>query len=639
MLQAAGAASDPAFLLSAKGFFMLDQLRQGAQSTFSKVLMVLLVISFGIWGTGTFQGYGQGTLATVGETEVSVQEFARLYDQAQRNAQQKGQPVNPEQVLGVLVTNAAMDDAAREYGLGVSGDRVAAEIAKNPSFQREDGTLDPNRLDAALNNARMKRDDFVHEIRRGLVRAQIADTIGAGLETPQPLVAALYRLQNEERTISSFVVDASSIEPVAAPSQSDLQAYFDENKEQFKAPEYRKLALLVLDPTEIADPDAVTAEAVAAEYEKRKASLTQPERRRIEQMRFATAEDASAAMKRIEGGEDFSAVATASGVELTDLGDKTKAEVLDPAIADAAFAAELDKPILVTEKALEPSIIRVTAIEPEKAPTLDEMSARIRQELATRAAREGAEDLYNQIEDERAGGATLEEAAAKLKLPYRVVEAVSADLQAPDGNVISDIPLAPQVITESFQSDVGVETSPARGESGTWVFFEVLEIIPVRDRTLDEVRDQVVTAWTAAETEKRISDLANSLFDRLKGGASLTSLAAEIGKPVQTVEKVTRIAPPATLPSNAAKQAFAGPEGHVANADGNGSERILLKVDKVFAPPFFAEATGVAAIKDQISEQLKNDLLATYNLQLRGTRSVSVNNAAFQQLTGQAQTQ
>ena len=57
------------------------------------------------------------------------------------------------------------------------------------------------------------------------------------------------------------------------------------------------------------------------------------------------------------------------------------------------------------------------------------------------------------------------------------------------------------------------------------------------------------------------------------------------------------------------------------------------------APAFFAEAADAAAIKEQLSEALKNDLLTTYNRQLLDTRSTSVNNVAFQQLTGQAQTQ
>jgi peptidyl-prolyl cis-trans isomerase D len=625
--------------LSVEGFFMLDQLRQGAQGWVSKVLMGLLVLSFAIWGIGGFTGYGAGTLATVGDTEVSVRDYARIYDQARRNAAQAGQTIRHEQVLSILLSNAAMDDAASEYGLGVSDDRVATEIAKNPAFARPDGSFDRDRFAFVLDNAGMNRDDFVQDMRRELVRNQISDTIGAGLEVPEPLVAALYRLQNEERAVSFIVIDAASIDPIGAPADSDLQAYFDDNKDSFQAPEYRKLALLSLDPAALADPNAVSAEDVAAEYERVKSTLTQSERRRIEEIRFPTAEAAEAAMKRIEAGEDFAAVAAASGTEVTDQGVKTKAEMLDPVVADAAFAAIQDKPVLVTEGAIEPSIVRVTSIEPEKVTTLAEAEANLRKELATRAARESAHDLYDKVEDERAGGATLEEAAANLKLPYRVVEAVSADLKASDGTTITDIPAAQEVVKEAFESDVGVENSPIRGDGESWVFYDVLEVTPARARTLDEVRDQVVQAWTAAETERRISELTNSLLDRLKKGETLAKIASETGKTVQTLEGVKRNQPANGLTVNAVNQAFAGPEGHVAAAEGNGTDRILLKVDRVTAPAFFPEAADAAAIREQIGEALKNDLLVTYNRQLLDTRATSVNSAVYQQLSGQQQTQ
>lgn len=619
---------------------MLDQLRQGAQGWVSKILMLMLVLSFAIWGIGGFQGYGTGTVATVGNTEVSVREFGRIYELVQRNSQQAGRQFSPEQVLNVVLNNAALDDAASEYGLGVSGDRVAAEIAKNPTFQRQDGTFDRERFTAILANANMNRDDFVQDTRRELIRNQISDTLAAGLDVPQPLVAALYRLQNEERTVSFFTVDASALKPpVGAPGESDLQAYFDANKERFRAPEYRKLAILNLDPTAIADPEAVAPEEVAAEYEQRKPSLTQPERRAILQIRFTTAEAAQAAMKEIEGGKDFSAIPAAGGPEVTDLGIKTRAEVLDPAIAEAAFSAELNKPVLATEGAIEPSILRVTSVEPEKVATLAEVEPRIRQDLANRAAQEEAADLYDKVEDERAGGATLQEAATKLNLPYRVVDAVSATLNTPDGSTVSDIPAGNAVIKDAFESDVGVENSPIRGDGEAWVFFEVLDITPSRDRTLDEIRKEVVTVWTKEETERRLAELANSLLERLKGGATLASLAAEMGKTVQTVENVKRNEPPPTLSANAVSQAFAGPKGHVANADGNGPERILLTVDNVVAPAYFAEAADATAIQQQLAEAMKNDLLVTYNRQLLDMRPPTVNTAVYQQLTGQTQTQ
>src|SRR4051794_29312459 len=79
----AGAACTRPFSYG-RGFFMLDQLRQGAQGWVSKLLMAVLVLSFAIWGIGGFNGYHADRLASVGNAEVSVQEFSRLYEQARR---------------------------------------------------------------------------------------------------------------------------------------------------------------------------------------------------------------------------------------------------------------------------------------------------------------------------------------------------------------------------------------------------------------------------------------------------------------------------------------------------------------------------------------------------------------------------
>ena len=620
---------------------MLDQLRQGAQGWVSKVLMALLVLSFAVWGIGGFEGYGAGTLATVGDTEVSIQEFANAYDQTQRAAQQTGQEANPQQVLSRLLLSAALDDEARGHGLGVSDDRVAREIAANPAFRGAGGAFDRERFALLLDNARIDRDDYVRDVKRDLVREQIMVSLGVGIEAPQPLVEALYRLQNEERAISFFPVDESAIEPVAPPDDGVLQDYFDANRERFRAPEYRKLALLILDPTAVADPAAVSEEELAAEYERRIANYTRPERRRIEQIRFGTAEAANEALAALRAGKDFSALAAEKGEAPAniDLGLKSKAEIIDPAVAEAAFAAAPNEPVAVTDGALEPSVIRVTEVEPGSVTPLAEVSARLREDLATRAAREHVHDLYDQVEDERAGGTTLEEAAAKLSLPYRVVENVAVDGSIADGRPMETIPNQAQVLEEAFESDVGVENSPVRAGGDAWVFYDVLEITPERDRTLDEVRADAVAAWTAEETANRIAAKAESLYERARAGEPFSALAAVIGQTVATVENVKRGTPQGGLSANAISQAFAGPQGHVANAEGDGYERIILKVDRVTAPAFFAEAADASAIRQRLNPSLENELIAIYNRQLLQSRDASVNSAAFQQLTGQIQTQ
>jgi peptidyl-prolyl cis-trans isomerase D len=614
--------------------FMLNQLRQGAKGWVSKVLMGLLVLSFAVWGIGGFQGYGAGTLATVGDQEVTVQEFARLYDQAQRVASQSGQSANTDQVLSQLLLGAAVDDEASRYGLGVSDDRVAEEIADTEVFQNANGVFDRQRFETLLLSSRMDPDEYIADVKRDLVRGQIAGSINAGIEAPQPAVEAIYRLRNEERTISYFVVDDSAIEPVGEPSEAALQAYFEEQKADFRAPEYRALALLTLQPATLADPSAVTEEEIQAEYERRKASFEQPERRRVEQISFDDADAANAALAAIEGGEDFAAVAESNGLEVTDLGLKTKAEVLDPAIAEAAFAAEIETPVAVTEGALQPSVIRVTEVEAGSVTPLSEVEERLRGEIATRNARETVNDVYDQIEDERAAGSTLEEAAKALSLPYRQIDAVARDLRAPDGSLVFDVPNVNEVINEAFESDIGIENSPIRAGDG-WVFMEVTDVTPARDRTLDEVRDEVVAAWTEAETQQRIAERADSLFERLQGGTPLATLAGEIGATVQTTEGVTRTESPEGLSGNAVNQAFAGPQGHVANAEGPGNGRTLLKVDRVVTPAFFAETTDAQEIAGQLTEGLQESVREAFYTQLRNSRDINVNNAVLQQLTGQ----
>ncbi len=613
---------------------MLNQLRQGTKGLTSKVLIGLLVLSFAVWGIGGFEGYGAGTVATVGNEDVTVQEFANLYDQAQRVAAQSGQQVQPDQILARLLLTAALDDEARRNGLGISDQRVAAEIAQTPAFHNASGSFDRRLFENLLRGARMNTEDYVADVKSELVRSQLSGSVSAGIKVPQPMIEAIYRFRNEERTISYVTVDETAIELVGEPGPAELQAFFEENAGRFRAPEYREIALLTLDPTEIADPDAVTQEELQAEYDRRRSNFEQPERRRVEQIVFEDAENANEALSEIESGSSFAEVAEARGASVTDHGLKTNAEFLDSAVAEAAFAAEPEAPAAVTEGALQPSIIRVTEVEAGSVTPLSEVEARLRRELATRQAREQVNDLYDQVEDERAGGSTLEETAGKFGLPYRHVEGLAADLTMPDGSRITDLPSERELVREVFDTDVGIENSPIRA-GDVWVFYEVVNIEPARDRTLDEVRDEVTAAWTQAQTEERIAARAASLFEALQSGRPLSDIAAEIGATAQTAEGVKRTDTPQGLSGNAVGQAFAGPEGHVANADGQGLGRILLKVDRVIAPAFFAEAPDAEQIRTQLSNALQSDILTTFNAQLRAGRPISVNNAVYQQLTNQ----
>ncbi|TIN54406.1 MAG: peptidylprolyl isomerase, partial [Mesorhizobium sp.] len=115
---------------------MLGILRSAAGTWVAKGLLVLLVLSFLVWGVSgqLMSGLaGHDSVITAGGTKVSINEYRLAYDrQLAVMSQQFGQRLSHEQakalgvdnqVLAQLVSGAVLDEQARKLGLGLSKDR------------------------------------------------------------------------------------------------------------------------------------------------------------------------------------------------------------------------------------------------------------------------------------------------------------------------------------------------------------------------------------------------------------------------------------------------------------------------------------------------------------------------------------
>ena len=62
-------------------------------------VMGVLVISFAIWGIGDiFRGFGLNSVAKVGGTEISIEQFRQFYnDRLQQVSRRLGRPITPDQ--------------------------------------------------------------------------------------------------------------------------------------------------------------------------------------------------------------------------------------------------------------------------------------------------------------------------------------------------------------------------------------------------------------------------------------------------------------------------------------------------------------------------------------------------------------
>ena len=116
------------------------------------VVMGVLIVSFGVWGIADiFKGFGQSSLAKVGSTEISTEQFRQIYtDKLQQLGRSFGRPLTMDQarafgldrqVLQQTIAEAALDEEARRMGLGQSEAETMRMIYSDPNFKGLNGTV------------------------------------------------------------------------------------------------------------------------------------------------------------------------------------------------------------------------------------------------------------------------------------------------------------------------------------------------------------------------------------------------------------------------------------------------------------------------------------------------------------------
>jgi peptidyl-prolyl cis-trans isomerase D len=621
---------------------MLDALRRASQTWVAKALLIVLVGSFAVWGVSSSLVTGtSNAVVTVGDVKVSPTDFRLAYErQVATMSQRFGTRLTAEQarafgienqVFAELVAGAALDQLSRDMNLGLSEGRLAQLIADDPAFRGVNGQFDRTAFSAVLRNAGLRENDYINNRSQVAIRTQVVEAVSDGYKAPDVLTGALRQYRSEARTIDFLLLSNANIDPVKAPGDDVLAPWFEQNKAKYRAPEYRKFVYVSLEPKDIMDTAAITDEALKADYEKNKEKYRTPATRTIEQLTFKDRAAADAAAAKLASGTTFDAIVAEEGKTSTDvlLGDFTQANVPDQKLAEPAFAVAANGGTTpVIDGTFGPIILRVTNIRPETLKTFDEVKEELRNELALSEAADGILAVHDRIEDSRAEGLTLAEAAAKNNLKAVTVDAADAQGNDQKGEEINGLPEEAALLGEVFKTEVGMETQPLNVGREGYAWFEVLDVIPDRDRTLDEVRERVVADWTAEQQRQTLAKKAEELAERVRKGGDLAAIATELGMVVENKTGVHRGAQDPVLGPAAVAAAFGGAVGHVANTPGvDGEGQILLKVTEVNADTatdaLSNEDQQIAAVArasgDDILDQMVNSLQTAYGVSINRT--------------------
>ncbi|MEQ1718475.1 MAG: peptidylprolyl isomerase, partial [Hyphomicrobium sp.] len=169
---------------------------------------------------------------------------------------------------------------------------------------------------------------------------------------------------------------------------------------------------------------------------------------------------------------------------------------------------------------------------------------------------------------------------------------------------------------------------------GSYAWVNNLSSEAPKQKTFEEVKDEVKAQYTAAERTRLISELAAKLAERVNNGEPLSALEAAAGTTVQKTEPVTRTTVPQGLSESAVAQAFvlqAGKTGSAESADNQ--SRTILRVAEVTPAPA-ASKEDLEKLTKLIAPELANQTLTEYTTALKARLGMSINEAELKRAFG-----
>lgn len=623
---------------------ILEALRSRSSSILVKGLMVLLIISFAAWGIGDYLSPrgGTGVVAKIGSTAIQTEIFEReLQNEIARLRQALGPRFDrdqakafgvPQMVLNRMIEEALLDQTAARLGVIVTDDQVRAAIQSDPGFKGPAGGFDRGRFRQFLSQIGMNETYYTERLRQDLARRALAQSLVGYVAAPSLLAETLYRQSQEKRTVEwAFVADKGVPAPTE-PSEGDLAEFHKSHAKEFTAPEYRGLTAIRLAPDDMAREISVPETELKEAYESRAEEYRKPERRHLQQVLTRDEASAKRAHDLLAQGRDVADVArevAGMAPEATDLGLMARDQML-PEIADAAYAATKGAVLAPIKSPLGWHVIQIAAVESETVRTFAEVRDDLAKTLAREKAIDGLVQLANKIEDALGGGAALEEAAARLNLKPIKIEAVDREGRGPDGKPVGDMPAGDGFLEQAFVAEAGRDSGVVDAGDNGYFVVRVDKIVAPALKPLSEVRVDATEKWRAAKRSDAAGKQASDLAAAARESGSLTIAGAARNIAVQTAA-VTKRTDNGPLPPPAREALFqlrAGEVGTARGADG----RFVFRLVKIERPDPAVDPRGVAAIADQATAALRNDLAVQLAEGLRRVIPVTLEQANLERL-------
>ena len=517
---------------------MLDRMRR--HKGWLKWSLGLVVLAFVGVGVPAFLqpppptiGGLDDVLAEVGGQSITVGEFQNLYRQQLQNYQaQSGGQITAEilqsmgidrQLLEQMIDEYAALQEATRLGVTVSDAEISEAIIAIPAFQQNGQFIGEEAYIQMLRLQRppMTPGQFEETVRRSLMLQRLQSAVTNWITVTDDELEREHVRRNERVRVSTVSFRADDFRDGIDATDDDVSALFDQNANDYLVPEKRRLRFALIDIPALKEASIPSDTDVQAYYDNNQDRYSDPTTLRASHILLRTEgkemtevqAQAEAIMTEARGGADFAELARqyseddgtrdAGG----DLGQIAPGQMV-PEFEGAAFALSQDEVSDPVTSMFGVHIIKATEKSGGITQQLDEVRDNIIDILKQESADARGAALAAAMAAEITGAANLD--AAALRRGLEVQESGFAGL----GEPILGLGFSTEVTSQAFQLEEGQIAGPIQTPSGP-AFVTVTGIqapyVPPLEEVEGRVRDDVIRRKAFVAAQERATTIAAQL--------------------------------------------------------------------------------------------------------------------------------
>jgi peptidyl-prolyl cis-trans isomerase D len=601
---------------------MIALMRKGLASWLVLAILGLVVAAFVITGIKDPFGGASGGGAAVAKIGSDSITSAVLNDELQRKVsdlQKQNPELTMEQVVkgggvqGVLdglTGRMALEHFMKDAGISGGPKAVAAIIAKEPAFQLG-GIFNQKLYADMLRQKRLNQNVYEQQMTADIGRAQMLGSISRGWSLPDAVVLAYANLLEEQRTAQIAIIPGSAMGAPAMPTDAQLAAFYDKNKDRYRAPELRSFRSFTLDAAQLTGTVVVSDADIAAYVAKNAKDLGTDETRTIQQVTLDSKEAAEALAAQVKAGSDFATAAKAAVAGLTE-DDLNRKAVLQTELATdigAAPAATIFKlpqggmtaPI---DTGIGWQIFRVASISVGKGASLDAATkAKAIAALQKAKSVDLLFDLTKKVDDAASKRKNFDELAKIAGITPVAIGPVSNRGADSNGQIVAAAQGAGKVLQLAFNHRAGDDLALEEVSENAYALVEVSKITAAAPRPLAQIKPVVVAEWQRDALNAKAKATAEKIAADVRAGKDMTMVAK--GFPMQNNFAIRRadLAQAKQAPPEAIATIFKIRKGEVSVTPGpNGNGYAVVHVTSSTAGASSKASPVYAGLKQSIDQ-------------------------------------